>query len=149
MKTQKEAERAEQQRIKNLVLNYDLQDSGADPDGTDNAILFPLTPNPNLRSATQSRTFAHEITHEGLGGEKNVSSHHQHNVSLHQSSSSNANARSSDKSGTNRSGQRSRKLQLNELDWYEQKPGSSHRSSSQRDPSHRGRGRAGPRGQAG
>ena len=29
----KEAERAEQQRIKSLVLNYDLQD--ADPDGID------------------------------------------------------------------------------------------------------------------
>lgn len=28
MKNQKEAERAEQQRIKSLVLNYDLQGSG-------------------------------------------------------------------------------------------------------------------------
>lgn len=32
MRSQKEAERAEQQRIKNLVLNYDLQDS-TDVDG--------------------------------------------------------------------------------------------------------------------
>lgn len=33
MKSQKEAERAEQQRIKNLVLNYDLHESNADQTG--------------------------------------------------------------------------------------------------------------------
>jgi regulator of nonsense transcripts 2 len=32
MKTQQQAEREEQQRIKNLVLNYDLRD-GEDQDG--------------------------------------------------------------------------------------------------------------------
>ena len=43
MRTQQEAERAEQQRIKNLVLNYDLRDeneSDGDPD-------LSLTPNLN------------------------------------------------------------------------------------------------------
>lgn len=51
MKNQQEAERAEQQRIKNLVLNYDLQESGVDQAGTADAdISFNpfLHPNPNL-----------------------------------------------------------------------------------------------------
>ncbi|KAI4162519.1 MAG: hypothetical protein LQ342_003934 [Letrouitia transgressa] len=44
MKSQKEAERAEQQRIKNLVLNYDLTDSSADPSGIDGEKYLPRTP---------------------------------------------------------------------------------------------------------
>lgn len=44
MKSQKEAERAEQQRIKNLVLNYDLTDSSADPSGTDYDYFFFFLP---------------------------------------------------------------------------------------------------------
>ncbi|CAD6443564.1 c635a1e3-da21-4ad5-8db7-3a477b4005c8 [Sclerotinia trifoliorum] len=66
MKTQQAAEREEQQRIKNLVLNYDLND-GDEQDGFE-------------KSATT--TFSR-----------------------------------SDKSGSNRSGQRSRKLQLSDVDW--------------------------------
>ncbi|KAF7872331.1 hypothetical protein EAF04_003254 [Stromatinia cepivora] len=68
MKSQQAAEREEQQRIKNLVLNYDLND-GDEQDGFD-------------KSATT--TFSR-----------------------------------SDKSGSNRSGQRSRKLQLSDVDWYD------------------------------
>ncbi|CCD46111.1 similar to nonsense-mediated mRNA decay factor (Upf2) [Botrytis cinerea T4] len=67
MKSQQAAEREEQQRIKNLVLNYDLND-GEEQDGFD-------------KNATT--TFSR-----------------------------------SDKSGSNRSGQRSRKLQLSDVDWY-------------------------------
>ena len=139
MKNQKEAERAEQQRIKNLVLNYDLQDSNADQDGTDNDLYYNrfIQPNPNIpRLIThfQSLAAAH-ASDEGLG-ERHPASH-QYNASLHQSSSSNnaGNVRPADKSGTNRSGQRARKLQLSDVDWYEQKPGSS-----------RSRGRGGTRG---
>ncbi|MCJ1305714.1 hypothetical protein MMC08_008530, partial [Hypocenomyce scalaris] len=138
MKNQKEAERAEQQRIKNLVLNYDLQDSNADQDGTDNDLYFNYfsQPNPNIPHLTthfQSVTAAH-ASNEGLG-ERHPASH-PHNASLHQSSSNPAgNVRPPDKSGTNRSGQRARKLQLSDVDWYEQKPGSS-----------RSRGRGGSRG---
>ncbi|ATZ51503.1 Bcnmd2 [Botrytis cinerea B05.10] len=66
MKSQQAAEREEQQRIKNLVLNYDLND-GEEQDGFD-------------KNATT--TFSR-----------------------------------SDKSGSNRSGQRSRKLQLSDVDW--------------------------------
>lgn len=135
MKSQKEAERAEQQRIKNLVLNYDLQDSSTDT-GTENAVSDYFShPNPNLRDHRTARlslvpldenTLAHNVLSEGLNGEKHGSSHHQHNASLHQSSaSSNSTARPVDKSGTNRSGHRARKLQLSDVDWYDQKPDSS------------------------
>ena len=137
MKSQKEAERAQQQRIKNLVLNYDLQDSSTDA-GTDTAISDYFShPNPNLgfqRNAGYSSfapldvntLAAHNNIPEGLGGEKHGSSHHQHNASLHQPSASNSsNARPADKSGANRSGHRARKLQLSDVDWYDQKPQSS------------------------
>ena len=135
MKSQKEAERAEQQRIKNLVLNYDLQDSSTDT-GTENTISDYFShPNPNLRNhrptgfplvALDGNTLAHSCLSEGLSGEKHNSSHHQHNASLHQSSASNnSNTRPAERSGTNRSGHRARKLQLSDVDWYDQKPGSS------------------------
>ena len=147
MKSQKEAERAEQQRIKNLVLNYDLQDSSAEQAGTDNDLYFDYFshPNPNIKRSEESRslvspemnTLAHNDMSEGLNGEKHGSFHHQHNASLHQSpAANNANARPTDKSGSNRSGHRARKLQLSDVDWYEQKPGSSGsrgRGSSHRD----------------
>ncbi|KAN0104472.1 ARM repeat-containing protein [Hyaloscypha variabilis] len=67
MKTQQAAEREEQQRIKNLVLNYDLRD-GEEQDGLEKAAGMNYT--------------------------------------------------RPDKSGNNRSGQRARKLQLNDIDWY-------------------------------
>ncbi|QSS57182.1 nonsense-mediated mRNA decay protein [Histoplasma capsulatum var. duboisii H88] len=67
MKTQQQAEREEQQRIKNLVLNYDLRDDNESNDG------------PEKRSHRDTRT--------------------------------------ADKSSSNRSGFRSRKLQLSDVDW--------------------------------
>lgn len=134
MKSKKEAERAEQQRIKSLVLNYDLQDSSADS-GTDKAISDYFShPNPNLRDQRPAgfplvpldKTLAHNSLSEGLSGEKHGSPQHQHNASLHQSSASNSStARPADRSGTNRSGHRARKLQLSDVDWYDQKPDSS------------------------
>ena len=147
MKSQKEAERAEQQRIKNLVLNYDLQDSSVDQAGTDKDLYLDYFshPNPNLKRnagfpslpPSELDTLAHNGMSEGLSGEKHGASHHQYNASLHQSSSSsNANARHVDKSGTNRSGYRARRLDLKDGDWYEQKPGSSR--SRGRGGSHQG-----------
>lgn len=44
MKSQKEAERAEQQRIKNLVLNYDLQESSSDQTGTETTFTSIISP---------------------------------------------------------------------------------------------------------
>jgi len=144
MKSQKEAERAEQQRIKNLVLNYDLQDSSTDQAGT---AIDPLdyfsSPNPNLSKPPggfpsviplEENTLTHNVSSEGLGGEKHGASHHQYNASLHQSSNS-ANARPADKSSTNRSGHRARKLQLSDVDWYAEDNLDSSRSRGRGIPS--------------
>ncbi|KAI9879831.1 MAG: hypothetical protein M1830_006854 [Pleopsidium flavum] len=99
MKTQQQAEREEQQRIKNLVLNYDLRDDHDAHDGENDHFNYVLQPNTNTKGS------------EGL--ERHSASH-----------ASNPHARPADKSGTNRSGQRARKLQLSDVDWYDQKPGS-------------------------
>ncbi len=149
LKTQKDAERAEQQRIKNLVLSYD-PDSSTDQTGIAHDLSFDhfSQTNPNLSKQSSGFPFlaplvplevnalAHNDTSQGLNGEKHGTSHHQHNASLHQTSSNNASTRPSDKSGTNRSGHRARKLQLSDVDWYEQKPGSS--GSGRRGAPHRG-----------
>ena len=121
MKNQREAERAEQQRIKNLVLNYDLQGSNTEQSGTDKDLYFDYfsNPNPNIRHET---TLTHTGSSKGLGGDR-----HQHNASLHQSSPNSANVRPVDKPSSNRSGQRARKLQLSDVDWYDRR---SHSSSS-------------------
>jgi regulator of nonsense transcripts 2 len=85
MKTQQAAEREEQQRIKNLVLNYDLRD-GEEQDGD---LFCPIPRNPNIHR-------------DDAGIEK---------------AAGGAYARP-DKSMNNRSGQRARKLQLSDVDWY-------------------------------
>ena len=106
MKTQKQAEREEQQRIKNLVLNYDLMDedeTSNDPGGSP----F-LQPNPNTKPSQAIER--HNISHSR-----------------------------SDRYNSNRGGQRSRKLQLSDVDWY-----------GSRGPSRGGRGSSrGFRGNAG
>ncbi|KAI2618797.1 ARM repeat-containing protein [Hypoxylon sp. NC1633] len=88
MKTQQQAEREEQQRIKNLVLNYDLRES-EEPDGDIQSI--PLIPNRNIHTYTRS------------GHEKPTTYHPNR----------------SDKSSKERGGgQRVRRLQLSDVDWY-------------------------------
>ena len=49
MRNQQEAEKAEQQRIKSLVLNYDLRDENDTFDGT-----YILRPNFNKRGVAKS-----------------------------------------------------------------------------------------------
>ncbi|KAI1488803.1 armadillo-type protein [Biscogniauxia mediterranea] len=93
MKTQQQAEREEQQRIKNLVLNYDLRES-EEPDG--DILQMPLTANTNIHTAANS------------GHEKPLS-YHPNRI---------------EKSNKDRGGQRVRRLQLSDVDWY----GRSHRS---------------------
>jgi regulator of nonsense transcripts 2 len=93
MKTQQAAEREEQQRIKNLVLNYDLRD-GEDQDG--DSLLPTLLPNPNI---------------------------HEYNTGIEKAAG--ATYSRTDKSSNNRSGQRARKLQLSDVDWYDSKHNSS------------------------
>lgn len=88
MKNQQQAEREEQQRIKNLVLNYDLGDDNDMSDGEDNTLLartFPLERNPNAkgREAPEKRAFPQRT----------------------------------DKTSASR-GFRARRLQLSDVDWY-------------------------------
>lgn len=99
MKTQQQAEREEQQRIKNLVLNYDLRDDADAHDGEENHFNYVLRPNTNTKGF------------EGLERHSASTASHPH-------------ARPADKSGTNRTGQRARKLRLSDVDWYDPKSGS-------------------------
>ncbi|KAI0013069.1 ARM repeat-containing protein [Xylariaceae sp. FL0662B] len=87
MKTQQQAEREEQQRIKNLVLNYDLRES-EEADGDTH--LIPLQPNTNIHKSSN------------LGHEK-APSYHPNRL---------------DRSVKDRGGQRVRRLQLSDVDWY-------------------------------
>ena len=89
MRTQQQAEREEQQRIKNLVLNYDLRENEErDQDG--DTYLSPLARNPNIHNNSTS------------GHEKQP--YHPNRL---------------DRSGKERGGQRARRLQLSDVDWYD------------------------------
>ena len=102
MRTQQQAEREEQQRIKNLVLNYDLRENEErDPDG--DIYLSPLARNPNIHHKSTS------------GHEKQP--YHPNRL---------------DRSTKERGGQRARRLQLSDVDWYDKtrnKRGSSNSPS--------------------
>ena len=88
MKNQQQAEREEQQRIKNLVLNYDLREN-EEQDGEEH---------------TNSYKSSISIHHIYAGNEK-APAHHHHN-------------RLDPRLGKER-GQRVRKLQLSDVDWYD------------------------------
>lgn len=92
MKTKQAADREEQKRIKDLVLNYEIRE-GEEQDG--DSLLAPLNPNYNI---------------------------HGSNAGLDKAAGMNF-ARP-DRSGNTRTAQRNRKLQLSDVDWYDQKPGS-------------------------
>jgi regulator of nonsense transcripts 2 len=95
MKSQQQAEREEQQRIKSLVLNYDLNNEGDQHDGEAQDFLTPifeLERNPN-------HTYGRP-----LGSERYSASHSR-----------------SDRSGSHRMAPRARKLQLSDVDWYAQR----------------------------
>lgn len=120
LKQQKETERAEQRRIKNLVLNYDLTDSSADQGGTDNSLYLDhfSHPNPNLSHILKSKYFTHNAQSQGLGGEKQQPAH-PHNAPIQQSPVTNgANTKPAERTGGGRRGQQARKLQLSDVDWY-------------------------------
>jgi regulator of nonsense transcripts 2 len=58
MKTQQAAEREEQQRIKSLVLNYDLRDGEEQQDG-DSALPIRLDPNIHIKPAGIEKAATH------------------------------------------------------------------------------------------
>lgn len=90
MRSKQQAEKEEQQRIKNLVLNYDLRDDETDGDSN---FHYPLL-QPNLNRK-------HTETAEGLDKTHNLYTQPR-----------------LDKAGNNRSNQRARKLQLSDVNWY-------------------------------
>ncbi|KAL8665757.1 MAG: hypothetical protein Q9202_002067 [Teloschistes flavicans] len=143
LKSQKEAERAEQQRIKDLVLNYDLTDSSADQAGIENNLYLDYFayPNPNLSHPRQTERGAHHELSQGPGVEKQQLSQQPHNVPLHQSPVANgANNRPTERPGGGRRGHQGRKLQLSDVDWYDAQADSSRshgRSGSHRSPRRR------------
>ncbi|KAK2802654.1 hypothetical protein FQN50_007262 [Emmonsiellopsis sp. PD_5] len=99
MKTQQQAEREEQQRIKNLVLNYDLRDDNEPSDGDSTISSSPVAPyllkeNPNTKGLI--------VKKKGPSDKRGSPYRDPRN----------------DKSNSNRSGFRSRKLQLSDVDWY-------------------------------
>ena len=91
MRTQQQAERAEQQRIKNLVLNYDLSSAeDASNDGTKhddllcpnlNHTRFPISPRgppaPDLPEKEVTLSSNRNITHPGAEGKSRRTSHAQ------------------------------------------------------------------------
>ncbi|KAK5148536.1 hypothetical protein LTR04_000642, partial [Oleoguttula sp. CCFEE 6159] len=134
MRQQQEAERAEQQRIKNLVLNYDLRD-GDDADG-DTTFSYILQPNRN--KSTNMQYFQHRQQHysqQSHQQNKRFQSQSQLQIQpqqqqQQQSECTDKNLREGidsthathtqpriDKAGTNRSHQRARKLQISDVDW--------------------------------
>ncbi|KAI1431578.1 MIF4G domain-containing protein [Xylaria sp. CBS 124048] len=87
MKNQQQAEREEKQRIKDLVLNYDLREN-EDPDG--DTLLSALKSNPHVHRSNNA------------GHEKFPTYH----------------ANRGEKTNKERGGQRYRRLQLSDVDWY-------------------------------
>ncbi len=100
---QRQAAKEEQQRIKNLVLNYDLREN-EEHDGEEH--LIPLNPNINIH-------------HISAGNDKAPSHHHLNRLDP--------------RSGKDR-GQRVRKLQLSDVDWYENPAKWSRRAREQVPP---------------
>ena len=146
MRDKQEAERAEQQRIKNLVLNYDLQDpaSASMKNGNPNIYLpvdyFSFS-NPNMKKPLDCKAYRAEnrIAHQGpsspiedLGsprpGEKpstNGLVTYHHNPSLSQSSS-NQKINKEKEEPQRRKGQgQARRLQFSDADWYDRRSLSS------------------------
>jgi len=144
MRTQQEAERAEQQRIKNLVLNYDLTND--QQDGEDPGFHYVMTSN-NNRTRLVGRGIlnnslppmrAGRRSQHSTGQDSGRDSSHVDPTARNPLSplAINHNARADtfadqtghidtlhggprvDKSGSSRSKQRARKLQLGDIDWY-------------------------------
>lgn len=117
MRTQQEAEKAEQQRIKNLVLNYDLRDENEGVDGITDPLSPSLQPNLNRK---------HYIS--GINAYQGFEPTQQPPAATpgHRSV---AVARG-DKAGSNRRFERARRLHLSDVDWYAQRHSNSTKSQA-------------------
>lgn len=138
MRTQQQAEKAEQQRIKNLVLNYDLTDDQQDGESP-NFHYIPSSRNPGQVRLVGTGSLNSKVYVKRQGQSQHSTTSGEENNSPHSSSSpsddSTTQQQSSltdetgsfdtlhgapryDKSGNTRSKQRARKLQLGDIDWY-------------------------------
>lgn len=97
MKSQQAAEREEQQRIKNLVLNYELNDDDQH-DGTKSPALQPI-----VQRSIASKKFAKSVTRTG----------YEHFNTTFSRAERNGRA------------PRARRLNLSDVDWYGQRPPTS------------------------
>jgi regulator of nonsense transcripts 2 len=137
MRSQQQAERAEQQRIKNLVLNYDLHND--QHDGEEPAFHYVLSPNSKrtrlVGTGSLNRCLPPRHGNDGCQSQRSTSlDERQSNHSLdlldavltRQDSFTDETGGidtlhgqpRQDKSGNTRSKQRARKLQLGDIDWY-------------------------------
>lgn len=138
MRTQQQAEDAERQRIKSLVLNYDLRDE----DQTDGEAAFHYALSPN-----KNRT---RLVGKGMLNQAPVSDSSSQRRSGRDKDSSDFSSTSTaptpsltestafdpphgqprlDKAGGTRSKQRARKLQLGDIDWYGNRSNSASNST--------------------
>ena len=135
MRSQQEAERAEQQRIKSLVLNYDLTDD--QHDGEDPAFHYVQSPNSkrtvlvgkgSLNKSLKPKYNVGQIQRSTSVDEKSSSGSLSQDFSTVKRQDSFTDETGhiehphgqprQDKSGNSRSKQRARKLQLGDIDWY-------------------------------
>lgn len=157
MRNQQEVEKAEQRRIKNLVLNYDLTDDQADGDppafhyvssSKNNVRLVgkgslnrSLNARNNERGPTQrSTTHSDEENITPPPDSDNNCGNHQPDsltdeIGLYDSLHSTTGPRF-DKSGNSRQKQRARKLQLGDIDWYGKQPAPSSTPTQRKEGEH-------------
>jgi regulator of nonsense transcripts 2 len=115
MRNQQQAEKEEQQRIKNLVLNYDLTTDENDGTNGDDDLSFFLQPNPNKPLHTQSLQNTFNIFNSKKTSKPNVFIATQ---GLDKQPQSPYTTPRLDKAGNNARNQRARKLQLKDVEWY-------------------------------
>jgi regulator of nonsense transcripts 2 len=151
LRTQKEAERAEQQRIKSLVLNYDLTTDDQQDGESEPAFHYVLSPNSkrtrlvgkgvlnkSLSSVRRGNGQSQHQTNKNdddvgescglavearpplspLGGNFNNTIQHPESLANEAGTLDTLGQPRLDKSGNTRVKQRSRKLQLGDIDWY-------------------------------
>jgi regulator of nonsense transcripts 2 len=170
MRHQQQAEKEEQQRIKNLVLNLDLRDENDGPDGGD-PLSYPLQPNPNKASRNILPARPSAVPPSYFSSASISSFAVSSSAAQFKSASASQNKahspqgpplekhapnpylqpRGVDKAGKGRASQRGRQLQVSDLDWY---PGPSPSGGGGDDAANaavvagRGRGRANRGGSA-
>jgi regulator of nonsense transcripts 2 len=126
MRHQQQAEKEEQQRIKNLVLNLDLRDENDGPDGGD-PLSYPLQPNLNKASrnvcpARSSVPPAPATFYKHAPTDQNEAHSPQGTPLEKHAPNPYLQPRGVDKAGKGRASQRGRQLQVSDLDWYSDSP---------------------------